>query len=111
MLGLTRRVLEEYKPLVMKMAIDAPKEGATKNNISMLLDWQNILTLPCTMPMLHSMNSFIKFVQSLACYTIDFISTIKICQGELYQLYIDLAFVFCGKEFNTLKPWQMTHPC
>lgn len=111
MLGLARRVLEEYKPLVTKMAVDAPKEGATKNNISMLLDWQNILPLPCTMPMLHSMNSFIKFVQSLACYIVDFISTVNIRQGDLYQLYIDLAFVFRGKEFNTLKPWQMTHPC
>ena len=61
MLGSARRVLKEYKLLVTNMAVDVPKEYATKKNLSMLLDWQNMLILPCLMPMLHFVNSLIKF--------------------------------------------------
>jgi hypothetical protein len=68
MLGPARRVFEEYKPLVTKMAVDAPKELAVKKNLSMLLDWQNMLTLPCLMTMLHSMNFLMKFAHSPSCY-------------------------------------------
>ena len=103
MLGPAKRLLEEYKPLVMKMAVDAPKEAAAKKNLSMLLDWQNMLTLPCLMPMLHSVNSLIKFAQSPACYIVDFISAVKICEGDLYRLYVDPAFAFHGEEFNTFR--------
>jgi hypothetical protein len=103
MLGPARRVLEEYKPLVTKMAVDAPKELAAKKNLSMLLDWQNMLTLPCLMPMLHSVNSLIKFAQSPACYIVDFISAVKICQGDLYRLYVDPTFAFHGEEFSTFR--------
>lgn len=54
-------VLEEYKSLVTKMAVDKPKEHVAKKNLSMLLDLQNMLTLPCFMPMLHFVNSLTKF--------------------------------------------------
>ena len=52
MLEPTKRVLEEYKPLVTKMAVDAPKEPTSNKNLFMLPDWQNMLVLPCLLPML-----------------------------------------------------------
>ena len=64
MFGHAKRVLEDNKPLVTKMAVNTLKESTTKKNFSMLLDWHNMLTIPCLMPMLHSMNSLIKFAQS-----------------------------------------------
>ena len=39
MIGFAKRVLEEYKLLVPKMAVDAPKRSTTKKNLSLLLDW------------------------------------------------------------------------
>lgn len=84
MLRPTKRVFEEYKSLVTKMEVDAPKEPTTKKNLSMLLEWQNMLALPCLMPMLPFVNSLIKFAQSLACYIVDFSFVVKICQGDLY---------------------------
>ena len=59
MLGLAKRVLEEYKALVMKMAVDVPKEFVTKKNLFMFLDWQIMLTLPCLMPIMHFVNILI----------------------------------------------------
>jgi hypothetical protein len=103
MLEPAKRVLEEYKPLVTKMVVDSPKELAAKQNLSMLLDWQNMVTLPCFLPMLNSANSLIKFAHNPACYIVDFISAVKMCQADLYRLYIDPAFAFHGEEFNTFR--------
>ena len=57
------------------------------------------------MPMLHFMNSLIKFAQSPTFYIVDFISVVNIWQGHLYQLYIIPTFIFYREDFNTLDPW------
>lgn len=85
-LGPTRGV----QTLGTMMVVDAPKECATKKDLSILLDWQNMqVTLPCLMHMLHFVNSLIKFSQSPTCYVVDFISTVKMCEGDLHRLYVD----------------------
>lgn len=58
------------------------------------------------MPILNFVNSLIKFALNPACYIIDFISTVKMCQVDLYRMYIGPTFVFHGEEFNTF--WQIT---
>ena len=103
MLGPTKRVLEEYKSSVMKMTVYSLEEVATKKNLSMLLDWQNVFTLPCLMPMLHHVKSLIKFEENPTCCIVDFIYVAKICQGDLYCLYIDPTFAFHRVEFNTFR--------
>ena len=57
------------------------------------------------MPMLHFMNSLIKFAQSPTFYIVDFISIVNIWQGHLYHLYIIPTFIFYREDFNTLDPW------
>ena len=32
---------------------------------------------------------FIKFAQSHACYIVNFISIVRICELDLYQMYLD----------------------
>lgn len=85
MFWLARIVLEEYKPLVTKIVVDASKEPTTKKNLSILQIWKNMLILPCLVPMLHFVNSLIKFAQYPTCYIDDFISTIKIWMGDLFD--------------------------
>ena len=53
--------------------------------------------------MLHFVNSFIKFAQSPTCYIVDFIYVSKICQGDLYQSYVDPMYDFEANEFNIFK--------
>lgn len=67
-----------YKPLVTKMAVDASKGSIAKKNLYMFVNWWNLLTLTCMMPMLHFMNSLIKFAQSPTFYIVDFISIVNI---------------------------------
>ena len=69
----------------------------------MLLDWQNMLAILCLMPMLHYVNSLIKFAQSPTSYIVDFVFEVKSRQGDLYRLHIDPTFVFHGEEFNTFR--------
>lgn len=77
MLGSTKRVLEEYKTLITKMAIDSNKEPTTKKNLKVHLEWVVMLALPSMMPLLHAVNSLIEFAQSPACYIVDFVSIVN----------------------------------
>lgn len=49
------------------------------------------------MPKLYVVNSLINFAQSLACYIVDLILAIKICESDLYQMYLDPTYFFKGK--------------
>lgn len=53
--------------------------------------------------MLHFVNSPIKFAQSLLYQTMDFIYEVRICQGDLYRLYVDPMFVFHEEELNIFR--------
>lgn len=110
MFGHAKWVLEEYKPLVAKMEVDASEESTTKNNHSMLLDWQNMLTLLCLMSMVHLVNSLIKFAYSPTYSIVNCIRALNICQGDLYQSYIDLAFVFMEMSSTPLDSSNMMYP-
>ena len=67
-----------YKPLVMKTAVDASNGSIAKKNLYMFVNWWNLLTLTCMMPMLHFVNCLIKFAQSPTCYIVNFISMLNI---------------------------------
>lgn len=54
MLGPTRLMLEEYKFIVKKMAIDAHNEHAAKKNLKMLLESEVMLAFLGLMPMFVS---------------------------------------------------------
>jgi hypothetical protein len=62
MLPAMKRVLEEYKVLVAQMATD--NFVIAKNNLKLLCDFQTLISLPCLIPLLESVNELIKFAQS-----------------------------------------------
>jgi hypothetical protein len=51
-----KRVLGEYKTLIVKMAQDAAEESKAALNLRLLCDVHTLLALPCLMPMLESVN-------------------------------------------------------
>lgn len=91
MLEPLKRISSEYKTLIVKFAQDAAKESAAKRNLLFLLDVATLLALPCILPMLECIHSLIKFAQQRNVFISDFIAAVKICQGELYMMYIDNA--------------------
>lgn len=108
MLGLTKRVLEEYKPLIAKLALDSTKRQQEEFEA---LEQETMLALPCLVPMLFAVNSLIKFVQSPSCYVVSCILAVKIWEAHLYSLYVDPTYYFQCEEFQQfLSPDDDTSP-
>ncbi len=51
----SKHVLNEYKALIMKMAIDSAGVRITKTNYESLCDVETLLGLACTIPLLEVM--------------------------------------------------------
>jgi len=67
MLSLMKKVLVEYKTLMVQMTNDFNRAVATKTNLEYLCDVEVVMGLMCIMPMLKVVHALIKFVQ--ACNT------------------------------------------
>lgn len=96
-----KRVMGEYKTLVVKMCDDAAVKGpqltakqvaareAARENYDLLCDIGTLLGLPCIMPLLDCVNALMKFAQSDDAFVSDYVAAVKICQAELYMMYSD----------------------
>jgi len=96
-----KRVMGEYKTLVVKMCDDAAVKGpqltakqtaakeSARENYGLLCDIGTLLGLPCIMPLLESVNNLMKFAQSDDTFVSDSVAAVKICQGELFMMYSD----------------------
>jgi hypothetical protein len=73
-----KRVLSEYKTLIVKMAQDAVVESKAAQNLRLLCNMHTLLALPCLMPLLESMNQLILFVQSRSVFVLDYVTTVKL---------------------------------
>jgi hypothetical protein len=58
-----------------------------------------LLGLVCILPFMESIQSLLKFTQWGDIFISDFVATIKVCQGRLYNLYYDGTMSFQGDEF------------
>lgn len=58
-----------------------------------------MLILLGLMPKLYIVNFLINFAHSLACSIVDFILAIKICELDLYKMYLDPTDFFKGKVY------------
>ncbi len=53
MLSLLKHMLGEYKSLIVKMHMDAPKNKLVVENLDLLCDLELTFGLPCILPMLE----------------------------------------------------------
>jgi len=61
MLNLTKRLMVEYRTLLVKMTLDNPTNQQAKQNYEHLCDLQILLGLACILLLLESMHALIKF--------------------------------------------------
>jgi hypothetical protein len=73
----------------MKKAWDAPTMLSTKSILSLLIDVETLLSLNAMMLMLKAIHSLIMFAQLKDVFVYDFISLMKICEGEVYYMFCD----------------------
>jgi hypothetical protein len=100
MLEPLKRVLDEYKTLIIKMAQDANEESKVAHNLALkLCDVHTLLALPCLMPLLESLNQLIEFAQSRSVFVTDYINTVKMWQAEIFMMYCDPDASFSPAQF------------
>ena len=104
-----KRVMGEYKTLIVKMWEDAivqqpkmtskqaPARESARHNYDLLCDINTLLTLPCIMPPLKSVNSLMNILQSNHVFVSDYV---KIYQRELYMIYNDPDTTFQRQNFQ-----------
>jgi predicted glycosyltransferase involved in capsule biosynthesis len=63
MLSPMKHVICEYRPLLMKMALDFPTIALATSNLELFCDVEILLSLVCFVPMLEIVNVLVKFAQ------------------------------------------------
>jgi hypothetical protein len=72
------------------MALYAPTIPSTKSNLSLFIDVETLLlSLNAMMVLLEAIHSLIKFTQLKDVFVCDFITTMKICEGDVYCMFYD----------------------
>jgi hypothetical protein len=89
MLSLAKKVLVEYKSLVVKMNDDLGMIKATRPTLEFLCDAKVILGLMCSMPMLEVVHDLITFAQNCDTFLCDFVRARMMCCADLHALYYD----------------------
>ena len=83
MLQLAKRVLDEYRDLVLKMHVDKISNNHGIRNFELLYDLHALLGLSCILPMMNALDYLMKFNQDRKCFIRDMVAIIKICQLDL----------------------------
>jgi hypothetical protein len=73
----TKRILVEYKTLVVKMHDDLHIVVVTKTNLQYICDIEVVMGLTCIMPLLELVHALIKFVQDHDTFVCDFVIVVK----------------------------------
>ena len=90
MLSPLKRVLSEYRTLLVKMYSDhlvKPTIPAAKVNYELMADIKCLLTLAAVLPLLEAVKALVVFAQSPNVYVCDFTRTLSLCISDVNDLY------------------------
>jgi hypothetical protein len=103
MLPPLRRVLQEYRPLIIKLYGDTlvkPAIKGSKKNYNMLADVRRLFSLAVIIPLLQTVKNLIVFAQSSAIYVCDFTRALNLCIMDIHDLYRDNSKAFQSDAFS-----------
>jgi hypothetical protein len=89
MLAPSKKLVFEYKFVVMKMSKDLPTNPVVAINYELFCDVKTLMGLTCVLVMLEEMQNLNKLAQKKNCFICDFAATIKLTQVDLYNLYVN----------------------
>jgi hypothetical protein len=93
-INLIKHVLFEYCILLMKMTLNVPTILAfNKFNFCLLIDVEALLGFNAIMSFLEAIHSLIKFAQLCDVFVCNFIAIVKVCEGDICQMYCDKLFL------------------
>jgi hypothetical protein len=100
MLALSKRLVFEYKFVVMKMFEDLPNNLVIATNYELLCDVETMMGLTYVLPMLEIVQKLNKLTQNKKCFICDFVVVAKLTQVDLYNLCVDLEHHFSHDQFQ-----------
>jgi hypothetical protein len=103
MLSLAKRLMVEYRTFLVKMALDNLTNQQAKQNYEHLCDFQTLLGLAYILPLLESMHALIKFAHMRIIFVCDLVVVIKVCQGDIYNMYLEQNSNFTTDIFWAFK--------
>jgi hypothetical protein len=89
MLSPIKRVLVEYKSMVVKMNDDLGMIKTTRPIFEFLCDAKVVLGFMCITPMLEVVHDLNKFAQNRDTFVCDFVRARMMCCADLHTLYYD----------------------
>ncbi len=95
MFFLTKQVLAKYKTLIVKMHDNLHIVATTETNFQYLCDIE--VGLAYIMPLLESIHVLIKSTQAHDTFFCDFVTVVKMCCVELYNIYSNLEKKYGAK--------------
>ena len=98
-----KRVMSEYKALVLKMQMDSSSLATAKGNLNLLCEIELFLGLACILSMLEALNYLIKFSQQTTCFVCDMVAVVKLCQADLYSWYVDSDTAYSANVFHKFR--------
>jgi hypothetical protein len=100
MLSPLKHVMVEYNALIVKMHFNHDKTKFAHENLEMLCDLELILALPCLMPMLEVIHTFIKYAQHQDAFIVNFVNAMNSIETELFHLHANPIFSFDNLVFD-----------
>jgi hypothetical protein len=95
-----KRMLVEYKTLVVHMNNDLNHVVATNTNLEYLCNIEVVVGLMCIMPMLEAIHALIKFVQAHDTFVCDFVIVVNCVVQKIYKLYFHLKTKYGQEHFK-----------
>jgi len=91
MVAPSKRLVYEYKFVVMKMFKDLSINLVVATIYELFCDVETMMGLTCVLPMLEAMYNLNKLAQNKDCFICDFVATFQLTQVDFYNLYVDLS--------------------
>jgi hypothetical protein len=98
MLSPLKCVQDQYKSLIVKMCSNCEKNKYSPDNFELLCDLDLILGLPCVMPILKAIHSFIKYAQCRNVFIMDFLHVINLVKIEFFPsilIHFPILMIHC----------------
>jgi hypothetical protein len=76
-------VLQKYRPLLLKMALDSPTIQAFAFNLECITNFETLLNLVCIVPLLNIVKILIKLVQAQDVFVIDLVQNNQIGPNKI----------------------------
>jgi hypothetical protein len=103
MLSLAKRLMAKYKTFLVKMTLNNLANQQAKQNYEHLCDLQILLGLAYVLPLLEFVHALIKFASMQDVFMCDLVVTIKVYQGDMYNMYLKQSSNFTTNTFWAFK--------